>query len=206
MTDHPTTAGATTAPPVRSVGPRGWEDEPVRRRPGGAARRALGVVVLVLLVLALLVAGGTAAQLYRTTVAWEDRADHYLATSLGLGEDLAGARAELEGVRAELDAVRTQLDTAQARIVELADEKARVTDDREVQRQLVDYQERVNEAAGRVALALDQCVQGQNQLIGYLEAAAQYDPAELNQYGLDVQALCQAATDANSALQRELDR
>ena len=33
----------------------------------------------------------------------------------------------------------------------------------------------------------------QNQLIGYMENAAQYDPAELEQFGADVQALCERA-------------
>lgn len=162
------------------------------------------IVTVVLLVLLLGGAGYAGVYLYQTSQAWEERAEEYLRASQGLGAELATSETALAGARSELEAVRAQLATAQTRIVELADEKAQLGDDREVQRQLVDYQQRISEAAGQVALALDQCVQGQNQLIGYMENAAQYDPAELEQFGTDVQALCQAATDANAALQREL--
>lgn len=158
------------------------------------------------MVLVLLLGGAVYAgvYLYQTSQAWQERSEEYLRASQGLGEELATSETALAGARSELEAVRAQLATAQARIVELADEKAQLGDDREVQRQLVDYQQRISEAAGQVALALDQCVRGQNQLIGYMENAAQYDPAELEQFGADVQALCQAATDANAGLQREL--
>ena len=156
--------------------------------------------------LALGASTAAAVHLYRTTGAWEARADDYLTVARSLGGDLATSRGELAGTQAELDAVRSQLATARARIIELADEKAQLGDDREVQQQIVDYQERVTEAAGRVALALDQCVQGQNQLIGYLQNAEQYDPLELERYGTDVQTVCQTATEANTALQRELAR
>lgn len=171
--------------------------------PDHPARTALAVLTLGLLLL-LVLAVTAAAYLYGTSMAWQDRAETYLETSRTLGQDLATARGELAGARSELAAVRGQLTTAQTRIIELADEKARVGDDREVQRQLVDYQVRVNEAARRVALALDECVQGQNQFIGYLQEAERYDAVDLAQFGADVQALCQAATEANIALQREL--
>lgn len=175
---------------------------------GAGTRRAptRRVALLGALVLLLLLATGAAVHLYRTSTAWEDRAEEYRRAAEGLGTELATTRASLEGARAELEGVRTQLTTANERIVQLADEKAQLGDDREVQRQLVDYQERVSEAAGTVALALDQCVQGQNQLIGYMENAAQYDPVELERFGDEVQALCQQATDANAALQRELSQ
>lgn len=173
---------------------------PRRRRRG--ARRALTVTLCVL----VLVLGGLVLHLYRTTTAWQDRAEEYRGAAEDLGEQVATGRAELEGARSELDAVRAQLATAQQRIVELADEKAQLGDDREVQRQLVDYQQRVSDAAGDVALALDQCVQGQDQLIAYLQRPELYDPAQLEEYGTGVSALCQAATDANAALQRELER
>lgn len=162
-------------------------------------------LVLVLL-LALGAAVATAVHLYRTSEAWEARSEEYRAVAEDLGGALAGSQADLAGARAELDAVRAQLATQKERIDELANEKAQLGDDRAVQQQLIDYQERVSTAAGDVALALDQCVQGQNQLIGYMENADQYDPVELEQFGTDVQALCQAATEANIELQRELAR
>ncbi|GGB96839.1 hypothetical protein [Cellulomonas carbonis] len=197
------TAAAASAPDTDTATADAGRHRRRRRR----WLRGVGIATVTLLVLGL---GASTVYLYRTTTAWQDRADTYLADARGIGGELATTRAELAGTEAELEGVRSQLATAQARIVELADEKAQLGDDREVQRQLADYQERVSDAAGQVALALDQCVQGQQQLIGYLEStvtdAAQYDPAELERFRTDVEALCQAATEANIALQRELSR
>ncbi|MDO8107449.1 hypothetical protein Q6348_09600, partial [Isoptericola sp. b441] len=142
----------------------------------------------------------------RTSNAWESRAGDYATVSKDLGSDLADTRAELKTTSDELDAVRAQLSTAQKRIIELANEKAQIGDDREAQKLLADYQARVSDAAGQVALALDRCVRGQNQLIGYLQNAELYDPAELDSYATSVQDLCQKATDANTALQGELSQ
>lgn len=177
---------------------------------GERRRRLRRIATTAALVLLVLLLGASTVYLYRTSTAWEARAGDYLDAGRGLGEELAGTRAALAGTEAELEAVRAQLSTAQGRIVELADEKAQIGDDREVQRQLVDYQQRVSEAAGQVALALDQCVQGQQELIGYLQntvtGAAQYDEEELERFRGDVEQLCQTATEANIALQRELSR
>jgi len=170
----------------------------------GPARPWRGRAVAAALVALVITLVGTSSYLYRTSYAWEDRAGQYSTTSSALGSALAETKRDLSGARAELDAVRTQLTTAQARIIELADEKAQVGDDREAQRLVADYQVRVSDAAGRVALALDQCVQGQNQLIGYLATPELFDEAALGQYTSDVAALCTAATDANDALQVEL--
>lgn len=205
--------GSEGLPPTTVATPAATEGRPTvtttRRR-----RLASRVTVAALV---LLLAGVTtlAVHLYRTTTAWQEQADQYRTASSSLGEQLAASRAEVTGVQSELEAVRGQLTEANTRIDELANEKAQVTDDREAQRQLVDYQERVTEAAGKVALALDQCVQGQDQLITYLEAQAAaaeadaeppYDETELEQYGTDVETLCRTASEANVALQDELDR
>lgn len=187
-------AGAAPAPPPAAP------SAPARRPP----RRWQVTSALLLLSTALLAAGTT--YLWRTTEAWERRAGDYEAVSIGLGAELADTRLELEDTTAQVEAITAQLQTAQERIIELADEKAQIGDDREAQRLLADYQERVTDAAGRVALALDQCVRGQNQLIGYLQNAELYEPEDLAAYTVEVADLCQAATDANTALQGELAR
>lgn len=188
--DSPDASGAGAPVPAVST-----------RRPGRRAK----VAALILAVTTAILIGST-AYLWRTSDAWEGRADDYEAVSHDLGSDLSDTRAELKATTDELSAVQSQLSTAQARIIELANEKAQIGDDREAQRLLVDYQERISSAAGKVALALDQCVRGQNQLIGYLQNAELYDPKDLDAYATDVQNLCQAATDANTALQAELSR
>lgn len=200
-------ASATPAPDGHPEPIAGPNTGPAHRRRAGRWRRALTVV----LVIALLVATGAAVYLYRTSQAWQERAEAYLAAGQDVGADLAARQAELAGLESELEAVRAQLATAQDRIIELANEKAAAADDREAQRQVADYQERVSVAAGQVAFALDQCVQGQNQLIAFLES--QIEAAETgeellpNQEAIDqVHELCEGAREANIALQSELAR
>jgi hypothetical protein len=200
----------TTAVAAGTIGPErhthvGPSSIPLRRR------RWFRRTVAVLLVLLLLGLAALATYLFRSAQAWRDRAESYLDTSLDIGDELAGTQGQLSGSQAELEAVRAQLATTHQRIVELADEKNQALDDWEITQQLVDYQQRVSDAAGQVALALDQCVQGQQELIGYLQASAEpggpvYDPIVLAQFETDVEALCQAASEANIALQRELAR
>jgi hypothetical protein len=174
--------------------------------PRRSRRRWLLPATTILLALSTALLGGATAYLWHTSDAWEQRAADYESASKDLGAVLATTRADLKSRAADLVAVRAQLSTAQARIIELANEKAQIGDDREAQRLLVDYQQRVSKAAGTVAQALDQCVQGQNELIGDLQQAELFDPAYLATRDTQVQALCQAATDANIALQRELSR
>ncbi|GEN79211.1 hypothetical protein N867_10680 [Actinotalea fermentans ATCC 43279 = JCM 9966 = DSM 3133] len=170
--------------------------------------RKVGAVTAVALVAAL---AGLSGYLWISATEWRDRAGSYQRTAGDLGDDLATTRNQLAGSQAELEAVRAQLSTAHARIVELADEKNQALDDWELTQQLVDYQQRISEAAGNVALALDQCVQGQQELIGYLEQQAQpgpstppYDPAQLAAFETQVEALCQEASEANIGLQLAL--
>jgi hypothetical protein len=193
------------APARPGVPPRADEhDEPVVLPPVEPARRRRWPVVVLglLLVLALALAG----YLWTTTRAYQERAAAIEDEARSIGTQLTTTRAELAGATAELEAVRGQLENAQARITTLADEKAQVGDDREAQRQLVDYQQRVSEAAGVVASALTRCIEGQDQLITYLGNAAAYDPAELARFGTQVESLCRSATEANQSLQEELSR
>lgn len=214
-------AGASAdVPPAEEAGEveAGAPDEPARHdaadgedrppRPAWVRRAAAAGVVALLVGHAALT-----AYLWVSAVEWRDQARGYLRTSEDLGKDLATTRNQLAGSQAELEAVRAQLATAHQRIVELADEKNQALDDWEITQQLVDYQQRVSKAAGDVALALDQCVQGQQELIGYLQQQAEagedappYDPEQLAQFETDVEALCQEASEANISLQRELAR
>lgn len=167
-------------------------------------RRHPWPVIVLGLLLAVLLAASTylvvlARSLEQRNAEWEE-------VARGTGQELAQSREELEGALAELEGTREQLGAAQTRITELADEKAQLGDDREVQQRLVDYQQRVSEAARDVASALATCIDGQYRLIEYLQNASQYDPTDLARFRTDVQRVCGAATDANTTLQQELDR
>jgi hypothetical protein len=166
-------------------------------------RRAWTVSVSVLSVL-LVATASLATYLWLVTDRQDRRSAEIEAQARTIGTDLATLRAEHEGTLGELAGVTDQLETAQERITQLADEKAQVGDDREVQRQLVDYQARVSQAAANVASALSTCIDAQNQLITYLEDAASYDPADLERFKGDVQGVCAAATEANTELRRQL--
>jgi len=178
----------------------GWTPEPLADQ-HPRRRRPWGLVVVSLFLVAALALGG---YLWTTTRGYQDLAASTEDQARLIGAELATTRTSLDGVTAELAAVRAQLATAQARITTLADEKAQIGDDREAQRQLVDYQQRVSVAAGTVASALDRCIQGQNQLIEYLKNASAYAPADLTTFESEVDGLCQSATAANQALQDEL--
>ncbi|WP_246280723.1 hypothetical protein [Cellulomonas humilata] len=189
-TSFPADQGHPVAPPA-----------PRRRRP-----RAATVVLAVLLVAALVASGLVLSRMFATNEAWQASTQEWETLARSTGEQLAASQADLEATQAELDAISAQLTTAQERITQLADEKAQLGDTSASQQQLADYQSRVSQAAGQVATALASCVDGQQRLIGYLQNSSQYDPDDLERFTSDVQTVCARATDANAALQRELDR
>ncbi|WP_456786366.1 hypothetical protein [Cellulomonas sp. P5_C5] len=196
----PTPAPASWYPGVPAVQPEPPAADP-RRRPG-----TVTVVLTVLLVATLVGAGLVLGRMLTTNEAWQDSTQQWETLARSTGGELAASQADLAATQAELDATITQLATAQERITQLADEKAQLGDTSASQQQLADYQSRVSQAAGQVATALASCVDGQQRLIGYLQNSDQYDQADLERFTSDVQTVCAQATDANAALQRELER
>ncbi len=215
-TTTPTAPSAPSATPADDARIRHMHAAP--DRPPLRRRRAFRAAVGAALGIALLSGVGLTVYLYQSARAWRDQADDYLREAQHLGQELSTTRSDLTGAQAELAAVRDQLAAAHQRITELASEKAQISDEWEITQQLVDYQERISNAAGDVALALDQCVRSQQELIGYLARAAEppspgaspspppYDPAQLEQFESDVEAFCQEASEANLSLQQELAR
>jgi len=153
---------------------------------------------------ALAAALGVGAYLWLTTTRWQEASAGWEGEARGLGERVAQLQSDLDGTNAELESARTQLSGAQDRISELANEKAQLGDENEASQQYLDYQNRVSDAAGKVAAALGQCTTAQSQLIGYLNDREAYDPADLERFADQVDLLCQEATDANAQLQLEL--
>ncbi len=166
--------GPETAP-VPSV-PAEFPAAPGREDRDGAGdhrpRRWVVVVLAVALVLALAAAG----YLLALARAWEDRAAALEGTSQDLGGELGQVRADLEESRSTLALVESQLEVAQEQIHELADAVAQTGDDREVQRQVAEYQAQLSANAAAVAGAMDECIAGQENLITHLEEAARPAP------------------------------
>jgi hypothetical protein len=180
---------------------------PAETASAGVRRRSPAAwVVACLLVVVLLAAGALSAYLWRSTDAWRASSAGWEVLARESASQLATTQEELATAQDELTETKVQLATAQDRITELADEKAQLGDDSAAQQQLADYQARVSQAAGQVATALATCIDGQQQLIEYMEAADQYDAAELERFRDDVDTLCAQATDANTQLQTELEQ
>ncbi|WP_127570980.1 hypothetical protein [Georgenia faecalis] len=195
-----TPAGPGPADPV-PAGP-GAPAGPPAHGPRRAASRRRWPLVVAVIALVLAVAAGV--YLLVLARAWSERAAQLEESAQTLGTELAQSRAELTDADHALTTTQDQLEAAQEQIAELADRVAQTGDDREIQRQLADYQARVSSAATAVALAMDDCVRGQQQLIGYLDDAAAYDPTELADFRTRVGEFCTAATEANDELQRQV--
>ncbi|MFI6425235.1 hypothetical protein [Promicromonospora sp. NPDC050880] len=144
------------------------------------------------------------AYLWVTTVRWQRNAAEWEEKAHEYAEEVATLRMQLDAAGSELQAARDQLSTATARITDLANEKAQLGDENVASQQYLDYQTQVSAAAGTVASALGQCVSGQEQLVGYLKEADQYQAEDLRRYERQVNALCDEAEQANQTLQQEL--
>ena len=144
------------------------------------------------------------AYLWLTTVRWQRTAAEWEDKAHGYAEEVASLQMQLDGANSELQAARDQLSAATGRITDLANEKAQLGDENVASQQYLDYQTQVSAAAATVASALGQCVSGQEQLVGYLKDANQYEASDLRRYERQVSALCADADKANEALQKEL--
>ncbi|WP_324653114.1 hypothetical protein [Georgenia sp. H159] len=157
--------------------------------------------------------------------AWSDRATELDGVARELGTELADTRAELEETQSTLALVDSQLDGAQEQIHELADTVAQTGDDREIQRQVAEYQAELFAAATGVTGTMSQCITSQSEYVLALEAelgriqgllrAAGEQPTETptptTEPGPDLGAMregvvssCQAAADAHESLQQRL--
>ncbi|MFD7025375.1 hypothetical protein [Promicromonospora sukumoe] len=188
MSEHPVAVVPGPAP----------EPGPAPRRGRGRGSRVLAIVLVATI--------AVGAYLWVTTVRWQRTATEWQDKAQGYADEVGSLRLQLDGANTELQAARDQLSTATSRITDLANEKAQLGDENVASQQVLDYQTQVSGAAATVASALGQCVSGQEQLVGYLKEADQYEPADLSRYEREVNALCADAEDANQALQQELRR
>lgn len=171
--------------------------------PTRRATRRNRVAVTVLSVFLVAALGG-AAYLAVLANEWEQRSGEWEAQSRDLGTEVAELTGEVAGMTSELSIVRDQLATAQARITELADEKAQVGDDRESQKILADDVQEVAETALDVSAALGDCITAQTAVIGYLTAPETTTPEALQTAATQADTVCAAAVDDYNSLQQDL--
>lgn len=146
------------------------------------------------------------AYLWITTTQWQRTAGEWEGEAQRYANRVAELDQQLDGANTELAAARDQLAAATGRISELANEKAQLGDQNIASQQYLDYQMRVSDAGAEVATALGRCVDGQEELIGYLKNADAYDPSDLKRFQGQVNDLCRKAGDANRSLQKELEQ
>ncbi|MBD8060671.1 hypothetical protein IC607_17010 [Cellulomonas sp. JH27-2] len=167
--------------------------------------RVTATLLGVALVASLAAGALVTARLLDTNQRWQDSSAQWEALARTHGAQAAKATGEADQLQADLDETKRQLATAKKRITALAHEKAALGDKAATSQETDDYESRVSQAAGTVASALGRCVDGERQLVAYAQDPDRYDADDVARYRDDVEKLCDAATDANDALQKALD-
>lgn len=160
--------GATSASSV-SVPAEFPPGPPPSPAPRGADHRPRRRWVVPVLAVALVLALGASGYLLVLARAWQDRAAEVDDVARDLGAELAEARTDLEETRGTLALVETQLEGAQEQIHELADTVAQTGDDREIQRQVAEYQGELFAAAAGVTGTMAGCISDQQDYVLALE-------------------------------------
>jgi hypothetical protein len=168
------------------------------------ARHKLGIAVTVVLTLLLIASVWISVHLRNVSLDWEAQVEEIKAQNYDLGARLSEEQTQVVELQSANDQLTSQLKTAQQKVLELADEKAQQGDDVEFYaRQIDDLTVALSTAAG-VANALDRCIEGKTQLVGYLKEAEKYDPVELEAFEASLKIKCDNAVAANVELQQLL--
>ncbi|MFN3867045.1 MAG: hypothetical protein ACK4MD_10095 [Demequina sp.] len=183
----------------RTDGPPDLEPPPTRKR-GRAGWIAATVVFM------LLFGGATALDwyLWNTTEEWEARSEALTEINYDLGARLSSEQQTTMQLASEIDLLTQQLATSNQKVTALSAEKASAVDESAFYLQQIDALEGTVSSAAGVANALHRCVDGQQELITYLQDAESYDPDELAAFSSSVRALCAEAERANERLQTAL--
>ncbi|GIG54320.1 hypothetical protein [Demequina activiva] len=205
--------GTVVAPVPAAVAPDG---RPHRRRktdpplpaqdhePARRGRRAGWIVTTVLLLLLLTGSVLLNWHLWTTTDEWQARADALTDVNYDLGERLSREEQTTMQLGSEIDLLTQQLATSNQRVIDLGASKASAEDASEYASQQIDQLTTSLTNASAVANALHRCVDGQQQLVTYLENPDNYEPEELADYAQSVRQLCAAAESSNEQLREAL--
>jgi len=169
-----------------------------------ASRGAIAAIVLLSLLTTAALALGTyfwlaADRWQANSAAWEDQAR-------AQGVSVAEVQEQLAAAQAETSALQQHLDSAQARITELANERAQLGDQQVVDQNRIDFQQRLSAAAGQVASSLDLCIARQDELIDALRNPGRFTEDSVARFGEQVVQFCAEARTANANLQAEINR
>ena len=172
------------------------------------SRQKLWIAVTAVGVILFAVAIGLIVQLRSVSLKWEQQVTEVKAQNYELGQRLATEQAQVVKLQNENDQVSSQLKTAQQKVLDLADEKAQQGDNVQFYARQIDTLTTTLSTAKGVANALDRCIEGKTQLIGYLKDAASttptYAPAEIASFEASLKIKCDNAVAANVQLQQIL--
>lgn len=153
---------------------------------------------------------GTAAALdyylWNTTQDWEQRAGELTEINYDLGGRLSSEQQTTMQLNSEIDLLTQQLATSNQTVTALSAEKAGAVDESAIYLQEIEALEGNLNSAGSVANALRRCMDGQQELVGYLRDAENYEPEDLEDFSNSVAELCADARLANDRLQESLNQ
>jgi len=170
---------------------------PVSRQRLWIAITAVGVILLAVAIVLLL-------QTRSAALKWEQQVEEVKVQNYDLGTRLADEQNQVVTLQGENDQVTSQLKTVQQKVLDLADEKAQQGDNVEFYARQIDDLTTALSTAKSVGNALDRCIEGKTQLIGYLRAPANYDPVEIANFETSLTVKCDNAVAANVELQQIL--
>ncbi|MDN4473700.1 hypothetical protein [Demequina zhanjiangensis] len=196
--DAPTTSQAGAAEPTEAeLEEQERLDPTTERRRWILLTAFLGVTVLSLI--------GVSLYLSDVVSQWELRTEELTEVNYDLGAQLADAQDTIEAQTTRIDVLTTQLNTAKDRITALANETANYDDDRAYTAQQIEQLEGLAATGAAVANALTRCIDGEEQLVTYLEDPENYEEEEILAFQESVEELCTAARDSNSEFQQLLN-
>jgi len=172
------------------------------------SRQRLWIAVTAVGVILLAVAIGLIVNLRNVSLKWEQQVIDVKAQNYDLGQRLASEEAQVVTLQGENTQVASQLKTVQQKVLDLADEKAQQGDNVEFYARQIDQLTTTLSTAKGVANALDRCIEGKTQLVGYLKDAASptptYNPTEIADFEASLKIKCDNAVAANVQLQQIL--
>ncbi len=152
----------------------------------------------------LSIAIGLLVQTRNASLKWEQQVEDVKTQNYDLGKRLGDEQTQVVNLQGENDQIASQLKTVQQKVLDLADEKAQQGDNVEFYARQIDELTTALSTAKGVSNALDRCIEGKTQLIGYLHDSANYDPVEITDFEASLQIKCDNAVASNVELQKIL--
>ncbi len=168
------------------------------------SRQRLWIAITALLTLFLVVVLGLLVKTRNAALEWQQQVEDVTTQNYDLGVRLADEKTQVVNLQGENDQITGQLKTVQQKVLDLADEKAQQGDNVEFYAREIENLTTALSTAKSVANALDRCIEGKTQLIGYMKDSANYDPIEITEFETSLDIKCDNAVAANVELQRIL--